>query len=106
MIASEGSVITVEYDSRDRNTMKENADKFGLNNVTIVDSLDDGAMATLPVPKIAFIVASPRIGSEIKRLLAINPAMEFVIYTLDFEILTSLPQYFEKTAWSAPRLSI
>lgn len=91
MLATEGSVIAVEYDGRDRNTMKENVAKFGLSNVTIAESLDDAVISRLPVPDIAFIVASKMIGREIKSLLALNPAMDFVIYTLDFEILTSLP---------------
>jgi precorrin-6Y C5,15-methyltransferase (decarboxylating) len=91
MITAEGNVIAVEYDRRDRNTMKCNIDKFGLNNVTIVESLENGILDKLPVPDIAFIVASPRIDSEIKSLLAVNPDMNFVIYTLDFDILTSLP---------------
>ncbi|MGE5389638.1 MAG: precorrin-6B methylase [Deltaproteobacteria bacterium] len=94
IIAPEGSIIAVEYDPRDRDTMKENVDKFGLSNVIIVESLED--VDKLPVPDIAFIVASPRIGSEIKRLLAINPVMKFMIYTLDFEILTSLPALFRE----------
>ena len=96
MIAAEGSVIAVEYDHSDRNTMKENAEKFGLSNVTIVESLDEDIMKKLPVPDTAFIVASPRISSEIKSLLSINPDMKFVIYTLDFEILTSLPALFRE----------
>lgn len=91
---AEGSVIAVEYDPRDRDTMKENIDKFGLNNVTIVNSLEDPLMGSLPVPNLAFIVGSPRIGNEIKHLRTMNPAMDFVIYTLDFEILTSLPALF------------
>ncbi len=97
MIAGEGSVIAVEYDRRDRDTMKENVIKFGLNNVTIVESLQDGIPDNLPVPNIAFIVASPRIGSEIKSLLAINPAMNIVIYTLDFEILMEIPALFKES---------
>jgi precorrin-6Y C5,15-methyltransferase (decarboxylating) len=96
IIAAEGRVIAVEYDYRDRNTMIENVAKFGLNNVTIVESLKDGIPDQLPMPDAAFIVASPRIGSEIKSLLAINPAINFVIYTLDFEILTSLPSLFRE----------
>ncbi|WP_054693008.1 hypothetical protein [Syntrophomonas palmitatica] len=88
---AEGSVIAVEYDPRDRDTMKENVDKFGLNNVTIVETLEDGILETLPVPNLAFIVGSPKLDSEIKRLRSINPAMDFVFYTLDFDILTSLP---------------
>lgn len=91
MIAAEGSVIAVEYDHRDRTTMKCNVDKFGLNNVIIVESLDNDVLNKLPVPDIAFIVGSSRLDSEIKSLLAVNPLMRFVIYTLDFEILTSLP---------------
>lgn len=90
MIASEGSIIAVEYDSRDRKTMEENVVKFGLNNVTVVEALSDSILKTLPVPAIAFIVASPRIDGEIKRLLSLNPKMDFVIYTTDFEILSSL----------------
>ena len=94
ILAAEGSVVAVEYDGRDRNTMRENVDKFGLNNVTVVDSLNDKVLEKLPAPEIAFIVASPRLGSEVKRLLALNPAMRFVIYTLDFEILSSLSALF------------
>ena len=96
MFIAEGSVIAVEYDSKDRNTMEENIAKFGLNNVTVVESLDDGILDKLPVPDKAFIVASPRIGSEIKSLLAVNSGMEFVIYTLDFEILSSLSALFRE----------
>lgn len=96
MIAAEGSVIAVEYDRRDYNTMKCNVEKFGLNNVIIVESLENGVLADLPAPDIAFIVASPRIDSEIKSLLAVNPAMRFVIYSLDFDILASLPALFRE----------
>lgn len=96
MIAVEGSVIAVEYDRKDRVTMQCNVDKFGLNNVIIVDSLENGVLAGLPVPDIGFIVASPRIGSEIKSLLAVNPNMNLVIYTLDFDILCSLPAIFKE----------
>ena len=96
IIAAEGNVIAVEYDRRDRDTMKCNVEKFGLNNVSVVESLEDEVMNILPIPDMAFIVASPRIESEIKILLAINPAMDFVIYTLDFEVLTSLPALLKR----------
>ena len=89
IIAAEGNVIAVEYDSHDRSTMEENVDKFGLRNVTVVESLNDPALDNLPAPDIAFIVASPRIGDEIKRFLSMNPNIVIVIYTLDFSILTS-----------------
>lgn len=90
MISAAGSVVTVEYDSGDRRTMEENVAKFGLKNVTVVDSLEDECLKDLPVPDKAFIVATPKIGSEIKHLLALNSDMEFMIYTLDFEVLSSL----------------
>jgi precorrin-6Y C5,15-methyltransferase (decarboxylating) len=56
----------------------------------VVDSLNDEILKDLPAPDKAFIVATPKIGSEIKHLLALNPDMEFMIYTLDFEVLSSL----------------
>jgi precorrin-6Y C5,15-methyltransferase (decarboxylating) len=90
MISAAGSIVTVEYDSGDRRTMEENVAKFGLKNVTIVDSLEHESLKNLPAPDKSFIVATPKIGSEIKHLMALNPDMEFMIYTLDFEVLSSL----------------
>ena len=90
MITGQGNVIAVEYDHRDQKTMEENIAKFGLKNVTVVESLNGEVLKELPVPDIAFIVASPRIGDEIKSLLAVNPNMDIVIYTLDFEVLSAL----------------
>jgi len=90
MITGHGSVIAVEYDSKDRRTMEENIAKFGLKNVTIAETLNDEILKDLSVPDIAFIVASPKIGGEIKSLLAVNPNMDIVIYTLDFEVLSAL----------------
>lgn len=95
MLATEGNVVAVEYDQRDQVTMQENVVKFGLKNVSIVESLEAGYPAGVPVPDIAFIVASPRIDRELKSLLAVNPEMEVVIYTLDMEILMSLPGVFK-----------
>lgn len=96
LIVSEGKIIAVEYDSRDRVTMQENVEKFGLKNVIIADSIENGYPENLPVPDIAFIVASKRIDKEIKSLLAVNSKMRIVIYTLDFEILMSMAQMFKE----------
>jgi precorrin-6B methylase 2 len=96
LIVSEGNVVAVEYDSRDRMTMEENVEKFGLKNVSIADSIENGYPENLPVPDIAFIVASKRIDKEIKSLLAVNSKMRIVIYTLDFEILMSMAQMFKE----------
>lgn len=90
MIAAEGSVIAVEYDSRDQQTMERNVKKFGLSNVAVVNTLSEDVLMNLPIPDMAFIVASARIDSEIKSLLKRNPNIDFVIYTLDFEVMTSL----------------
>lgn len=95
LIVSEGNVVAVEYDSRDRMTMEENVEKFGLKNVSIADSIENGYPENLPVPNIAFIVASKRIEKEIKSLLAVNPKMKIIIYTLDFEILMHMAELFK-----------
>ncbi len=96
IIASEGAVVAVEYNQGDRDTMEENIQKFGLNNITIIDHVDDGTMAGLPVPSLAFLVASASMEQEIQCLLRCNPHMAFVIYTLDFRCAAGLPALFEQ----------
>ena len=96
MIASEGNVVAIEYDERDRETMKENAVKFGLSNVTIAESMDDAVLSDLPAPDVGFIVANANTEYEIERLLVLNPAIKIVIYSLDYKLLTALPDFFKK----------
>lgn len=96
IIAAEGNVIAVEYDRRDRATMEENAQKFGLNNIIVIDHVDDAAMEKLPVPNLTMLVASASMEQEIQCLLRRNPHMEFVVYTLDFQTAASLPALFER----------
>lgn len=96
ILAPEGTIIAVEYNQNDRKTMEENAHKFGLNNITIVDHVDDETMKGLPVPDLTMLVASASMEQEIECLLRVNPHMEFVIYTLDFPCAASLPALFEK----------
>lgn len=96
MLAPEGTIIAVEYNKMDRKTMEENTHHFGLNNVAIIDHVDDETMAKLPVPSLAFIVASASLEKEIQCLLRVNPNMEFVVYTLDFRCAATLPELFEQ----------
>ena len=86
----EGSIIAVEYNHNDRNALEDNVDRFGLNNVTIVDKVDEETFSSLPVPDVTMLVASASMEQEMKTLLAINPNMEFVIYTLDFVVAASM----------------
>ena len=53
-------------------------------------------LVTVPVPSLAFIVASASLEKEIQCLLRVNPHMEFVVYTLDFRCAASLPSLFEQ----------
>ena len=96
MLAPEGTIIAVEYSQRDRRTVEENAEKFGLNNITVVDHVDEKTMAGLPVPTLTFLVASASMEQEIACLRKLNPQMEFVIYTLDFRCAASLPELLEQ----------
>lgn len=91
ILDGEGTVIAVEYNARDRRTMEENVSQFGLNNVVIIDHVDEAAMAGLPVPDVTMLVASASMEQEMKCLLKLNPNMEFVIYTLDFEVAAGMP---------------
>ena len=90
-LAAEGTVITVEYNHRDRKTLEDNVSQFGLNNVTIVDHVDEETMAGLPVPDVTMLVASASMEQEMECLLKLNPNMEFVVYTLDFHVAAGMP---------------
>ena len=96
ILASEGTIIAVEYSQADRRTLEENANKFGIHNISIIDHVDDHTMAGLPQPQLAFLVASASMEQEIECLLRRNPHMEFLIYTLDFRCAGSLPGLFER----------
>ena len=91
ILGGEGTVIAVEYNSRDRKTLEDNINQFGLNNVTIIDHVDDETMKGLPVPDVTMLVASASMEQEMKCLLKLNPNMEFVIYTLDFRVAAEMP---------------
>ena len=93
--ASEGQVIAVEYSSRDRETLEENMEKFGIENVTIIDQVNEENLSSLPVPSLTMLVASASMEKEIECLLKINPNMEFVIYSLDFKLAAEIPAMLE-----------
>ena len=96
ILAPEGTVIAVEYNQNDRNTMEENVHQFGLNNIAIIDHVDDASLSGLPVPTLTFLVASASLEQELQCLLRRHPHMEFVLYTLDFRCAASLPALFEQ----------
>ena len=96
ILASEGHVIAVEYSARDRSTLEDNVEKFGINNINIIDHIDNETLSGMPVPSLTMMVASASTEQEIECLLAVNPEMEFVIYTLDFKMASRIPELFEK----------
>ena len=96
MISGEGTVIAVEYKERDRETLEENVNQFGLSNVTIVDHVGEDTFEGLPTPDTTMLVASASMEQEIEYMLKLNPHMEFVIYTLDFKVAASMRDILEK----------
>lgn len=94
--ASEGTIIAVEPDKRDMQSLQDNVSKFGVHNVEIISTINEETMANLPVPRLAFIVASKRLEEEIAALLARNPKMQFIIYTLELDMVVSIENIFAK----------
>lgn len=94
--ASEGTIIAVEPDERDMRSLQDNVSKFGVHNVEIISSLTKENLESVPTPRLAFIVASKRLEEEIKVLLEVNPHMQFIIYTLELDMLVSIKNIFEK----------
>lgn len=86
LIAEEGNIIAVEYNREDRETMEDNVQHFGLQNVMVIDHVDDKSMSTCPVPSLVFMVASASMEQEISCLVKLNPKLRVVIYTLDFQV--------------------
>ncbi|MCR5108129.1 MAG: precorrin-6B methylase [Lachnospiraceae bacterium] len=104
ILNGEGSIIAVEYNGNDRRLLEENVERFGINNVTIIDHVDDNTMKGLPVPDITMLVASASMEQEISTLLKLNPHMEFVVYTLDFVIASSMIAFCKKICLSDPEI--
>lgn len=96
LIAAEGTVVAVEYNGADRDTMEDNVDHFGLQNVTIIDRVDEESMKDCPVPSLVFMVASASMEKELAYLTKLNPQIRAVIYTLDFQVAASAATILEK----------
>lgn len=96
LIAVEGSVIAVEYNSADRNTLLDNVDHFGLQNVSIIDHVDEETTKNFPKPDIVFMVASASMDKELEVLTKLNPNITVVIYSLDFKVAAGIDDTLEK----------
>jgi len=88
--ASEGTVIAVEYNHRNRDAMQDNIAYFDLRNMKVVDHVDEETFKDYPTPSVAFMVASASMEQEIQCLLKLNPMMNLVIYTLDLSVAGSM----------------
>jgi precorrin-6Y C5,15-methyltransferase (decarboxylating) len=96
IVASEGTIIAVEKDKGSMRAMRDNVEQFGVHNVEIVSDVTPEQMIDKPVPRLAFIVASETLEADIKNLLSINPKMQFIIYTLELDMLCNIRNIFEK----------
>ncbi|MBR4514764.1 MAG: Precorrin-6B methylase 2 [Lachnospiraceae bacterium] len=95
-IASEGTIICVENDKGAKETMEDNVKQFGVHNVMIIPDINEDCMSTIPVPRLSFIVANKHLEEDIERLLKKNPKMQFMIYTLELNILSNIKPLFDK----------
>lgn len=94
IIASEGTIIAVEDNLGSKTSMEENIEKFGVQNVQIIDDLSQESLKEVPVPRLAFIVATRNLERDIQNLLMKNPKIQLVIYTLELDILTEIKRIF------------
>ncbi|MCD8299855.1 MAG: precorrin-6B methylase [Clostridiales bacterium] len=96
LIATEGSVLAVEYNADDRATIEDNIDYFGLQNIQVIDHVDEETMAGHPIPSLVMLVASASTEQELRCLTKLNPQISVVVYTLDFTVAAGMPALFEK----------
>lgn len=95
-VAVDGTIICVENDKGAKETMEDNVKQFGVHNVKIIPNLDQECMDSIPEPRLSFIVANKHLEEDIARLIKKNPKMQFVIYTLELDILAGIKALFEK----------
>ena len=98
IIATEGTIISVEYNSKDRATMEDNIEHFGLENVLVIDHVDANSMKECPIPDTVFMVASASLEQELDYLTSMNPDINVVVYTLDIGVAGHISKIFEKYA--------
>ncbi len=95
-VAGDGTIICVENDKGAKETMEDNVKQFGVHNVQIIPDLGQESMDSIPVPRLSFIVANKHLEEDIVRLLQKNPKMQFVIYTLELDILSGIKALFAR----------
>ena len=95
-MAGDGTIICVENDRGAKETMEDNVKQFGVHNVQIIPDLSQESMDSIPVPRLSFIVANKHLEEDIARLIKKNPKMQFVIYTLELDILSGIKELFAK----------
>lgn len=97
MVAYEGVIIATERDKGSLRAMEENVSKFGVHNVEIISDLKEETLSNLPIPRVAFIVATrENIENDIASMLKINPNIKFIIYTLELDILADVKYIMER----------
>lgn len=96
LMAEEGKIIAVEYNKADRETMEDNVQHFGLQNVIVIDHVDENSMKDCPQPSLVFMVASASMEQELACLTKLNPQIRVVIYTLDFHVAANAADTLEK----------
>ena len=95
-LASEGTVIAVEYTHKDRDAMEDSISYFDLRNIQVIDHVDKESMNEFAAPSVAFLTASASMEQEIGCLMELNPKMNLVIYTLDFSVAGAMRQLLER----------
>ena len=67
-----------------------------MHNIEIIPEVTEENMSNVPTPRLAFIVASKRLEDEIRVLLKVNPKMQFIVYTLELDMVVSIKNIFAK----------
>lgn len=102
--ASEGTIIAVEGDPGSMTAMEENASKFGVHNVEIVENLEGDVLDKLPTPRLAFIVADKNLEKHMQALVKKNPEIQIIIYTLELDMLMLAKSLLEKYELPKPEI--
>lgn len=101
MQALQGAVYAIEKNSEGCELVQQNAKRFGIEHITIVQGKASEVITELPVPEAAFIGGS---AGELEKILRIllekNPKIHIVLTAVTLETLYKALELFQKYGFS------
>ncbi|WP_321972766.1 precorrin-6y C5,15-methyltransferase (decarboxylating) subunit CbiE [Paratractidigestivibacter sp.] len=106
LLAKLGRVFAIERKAEAVKLVRENARRFGLSNVEVVEGLAPDALHGLPAPDAVFVGGSAGTLAQVLEVVrAANPAVRVCVSAITVETLTSATQLLAQDGWEGLEVS-